>query len=89
MKGEDLQKAPKMFCENIKLAYTPEFFVMGLSSGTQAQIYSLTPAHAKRLQQYLTFELDKFQKEHGEIDTKWDPNVVSPVQTVNPPSEQS
>lgn len=89
MKGEDLQKAPKMFCENIKVGFTPEYFVMGLSSGSQAQIYSLTPAHTKRLYQYLKHELEKFEKEHGEIKAKWDPNIVSPVQKVNPPSEQS
>ena len=89
MKGDDLQKAPKLFCENIKIGYTPEYFVVGLSSGTQAQIYSLTPAHAKRLQQYLSFEIEKFEKEHGEITAKWDPNVVSPIQKVNTQDDHS
>jgi len=89
MKSEDLQKAPKMFCENIKLGFTPEYFVMGLSSGTQAQIYSVTPAHAKRLQQYLTHEIEKFEKEHGEITAEWNPNTVSPLQKSNPPTEGS
>jgi len=40
MKPEDLQKAPKLFCENIKVGFTPEYFIMGLSSGNQATIYS-------------------------------------------------
>lgn len=89
MNPDDLKKAPKLFCENIKLGYTPEYFVMGLSSGAQAQIYSLSPGHAKRLKEYLIHEIQRFEKEHGEINAKWDPNVVSPVQKVNPPTEQS
>lgn len=89
MKPEDLQKAPKLFCENIKLGFTPEFFIMGLSSGSQATIYSLTPAHAKRLQQYLDHEISRFEKENGKITAEWNPNVVSPVQKVNPPTEGS
>ena len=89
MKPEDLQKASKLFCENIKVGFTPEYFIMGLSSGAQAQIYSLTPGHAKRLKQYLEHEIERFEKENGEITAEWNPNVVSPVQKSNPPSEQS
>ncbi len=89
MKPEDLQKAPKLFCENIKIGYTPEYFVVGLSSGTQSSIYSLTPQHAKRLQQYLNHEISKFEKEHGDIKAEWNPNVVSPVQGVHLPDDKS
>lgn len=89
MKSEDLKKAPKLFAENIKIGFTPEYFVLGISSGAQAQIYSLSPAHAKRLQQYLTHELAEFEKSHGEITAEWNPNVVSPVQRSNPPSNGS
>ncbi len=89
MKAEDLQKAPKLFCENIKIGYSPEFFVMALSSGTQSSIFSLTPHHAKRLQQYLTHEIAQFEKTHGEINATWNPNIVSPVQTVNFPNDKS
>lgn len=89
MKPEDLQKAPKLFCENIKIGYTPEYFVVGLSSGTQSSIYSLTPQHAKRLQQYLNHEISKFEKEHGDIKAEWNPNVVSPVQGVYLPDDKS
>lgn len=89
MKPEDLKKAPKMFAENIKIGYSPEYFVMGISSGNQAQIYSLSPGHAKRLQQYLEHEIQEFEKQHGEITAKWNPNVVSPVQRQNPPTEGS
>ena len=85
MKPEDLQKAPKLFCENIKIGFTPEYFVIGLSSGTQSAIYSLTPHHAKRLQQYLSHEITQYEKKHSEIKADWNPNVVSPVQNINPP----
>jgi len=89
MKPDDLKKAPKLFCENIKIGHSPEYFVLGLSSGSQANIFSLTPAHTKRLLQYLTYEISEFEKEHGVINATWDPNVVSPVQRANPPSDKS
>lgn len=89
MKPEVLQKAPKLFCESIKLGFSPEFFVMGLSSGAQTSIFSLTPQHAKRLQQYLTHEISQFEKVHGDIKAEWNPNVVSPVQKRNQPDEKS
>lgn len=89
MQSEDLQKAPKLFCENIKIGFTPEFFAIGMSSGTQATIYSLTPGHTKRLLQYLAHEVAQYETTHGKIEAEWNPNIVSPVQKVNPPSEKS
>jgi hypothetical protein len=80
MKSEDLKKAPKVFCESINVAFTPEFFVMSLSSGDQSSIYSLTPQHMKRLQQYLTHQVAEYEKAHGEVKTQWTPNIVSPIQ---------
>ncbi len=89
MKKEDLKKAPKVFCESINVAFTPEYFVLAPASGNQATIYTLTPQHAKRLQQYLTHQINEFESKNGVIDAKWDPNIVSPVQRVNPPRELS
>lgn len=91
MKPEDLQKAPKLFCENIKVGFTPEYFVMGMSSGNQATIYSLTPGHLKRLAQYLQNQIKQYEEKHGHIDAEWDPNVPSPIQKElgNLPGEQS
>ena len=89
MKSEDLKKAPKLFCESINVAFTPEYFVMGLSSGTQGTIYTLTPQHLKRLHQYLSHQIGEYEKEHGEIKANWNPNIVSPVQRANPPTELS
>ncbi len=89
MKPEDLQKAPKLFCENIKLGFSPEFFIMGLSSGAQTSIFSLTPQHTKRLLQYLKHEIEAYEKANGEIKAEWNPNIVSPVQKLNQPDEKS
>ncbi len=89
MKSDDLKKAPKLFCESISVGFTPEYFVMGLSSGSQASIYSLTPQHLKRLREYLNHQIEQYEEEHGEIKAEWNPNVVSPVQRMNPPSELS
>jgi hypothetical protein len=89
MKSEELKKAPKLFCESINIGFTPEYFVMGLSSGTQAAIYSLTPQHAKRLQQYLSHQMELYEKENGKIVAEWNPNIVSPVQRANPPTDLS
>jgi hypothetical protein len=80
MKPEDVKKSPKVFCESIHVAFTPEFFVMSLNSGVQTGIYALTPQHAKRLQQYLTHQVNEYEKVHGEIKATWNPNIVSPLQ---------
>lgn len=80
MKSEDLKKAPKIFCESINVAFTTEYFIVSLSSGDQSAIYSLTPQHAKRLQQYLTHQVAEFEKAHGEVMAQWSPNIISPVQ---------
>jgi hypothetical protein len=62
---------------------------MGLTSGDQGSIYTLTPQHAKRLQQYLTHQISEFETKHGVIDAKWDPKIISPVQRANPPEENN
>ena len=89
MKPEDLKKAPKLFAENIKLGYSSEYFVLGITSGNQGQIFALSPGHAKRLHQYLGEELKNYEAKNGEITAQWNPNVVSPVQRSNPPSDKS
>jgi hypothetical protein len=89
MKIEDIQKAPKLFCEDITIASTQEFFVLGLRSGNQASIYSLTPQLTKRLLQHLAYRVTEYEKEHGVIKASWSPNVVSPIEKLNPPTELS
>lgn len=89
MKPEDIQNAPKLFCEDVTLASTKEFFVMGLRSGNQGTIYSLTPELTKRLSQHLAYRVAEYEKQFGTIDASWSPHVVSPVQKLNPPTELS
>ena len=89
MKQDDLKNAPKLFCESVSVAFTPEYFVMGLTSGNQGTIYSFTPQHIKRLQQYLAHQLKDYEDKHGEIKAEWNPHIVSPVQRMNPPTELS
>lgn len=89
MKTDDLKNAPKLFCESINVGFTPEYFVMALSSGNQGTIYSLTPQHVKRLHQYLTHQIEEYEKENGAITAEWNPNIVSPVQKVNQPTDLS
>lgn len=89
MKQEDLKNAPKLFCESVNIAFTQEYFVVGLTSGNQGSIYTLTPQHAKRLHQYLGHQMKEFEEKHGVVEAEWNPNVVSPVQRVNPPGELS
>ena len=89
MNPEDLQKAPKLLAENIRIGRSPEYFVIGISSGARAEAYSLTPQHAKRLLQYLEHEIKNFEEENGKITAEWNPNVVSPLQRTHPPTEGS
>ena len=39
MKPEDLQKAPKLLAENIRIGHSPEYFVIGISSGARSEAY--------------------------------------------------
>ena len=84
MKKEELKKAPKVFCESINVAFTPEYFVLGMASGAQTSIYSLTPQHTKRLQQYLEHQIKQYEEKNGAITAEWNPNIVSPVQVQKP-----
>ena len=76
----DLHNAPKQFCEQITIGFTEEFFVMALASGQSAAAYTLTPAHAKRLKQYLDKTVSDYEEKYGTINAEWNPNVKSPIQ---------
>ena len=77
----DLNKAPKQFCENISVAFSQEFFVMGMLAGEAGQIYALTPQHMKRLAQYLAHQIEDYEKQFEKIDAQWTPGIQSPIQT--------
>lgn len=79
----DLNKIPKIFCEDIKTASNQEAFVFWFLSGEEARAYALTPQHAKRLHQYLSHHLIEYEKKFGEIKAEWINGVPSPIQIAN------
>lgn len=89
LSADDFKNEPKEFCESVQLAYTPEYFALALTSGSAGVVYAITPQHAKRLAQYLSHQVGEYEKEHGAITATWNPNVVSPVQRGNPPTDKS
>lgn len=89
MEAEDIKTRAKLFAEAIRLGHTPEYFVMGISSGVDSEIYALTPQHMKRLHQYIEYELKLYEEKYGEIKAKWNPNVLSPLQRANKPQKGS
>jgi hypothetical protein len=76
----NLEKAPKQFCENITAAFSPEHFILSMQTGGNAIVYAITPQHAKRLAQYMSHQVLEYEKQNGEINAKWDPNIKSPIQ---------
>lgn len=77
----DINKVPKQFCENISVAFSQEFFVMGMLTGEHGIAYALSPQHMKRLSQYLTHQIGDYEKQFGEIKAQWSPGIQSPIQT--------
>ena len=77
----DLSKVPKQFCENITVAYSQEFFIMGMFTGEQGIAYALTPQHLKRLSQYLAHQVGDYEKKFEVIKAEWSPGIQSPIQT--------
>ena len=77
----DLSKVPKQFCENITVAFSQEFFIMGMFTGEHGIAYALTPQHLKRLSQYLAHQVGEYEKQFEVINAQWSPGIQSPIQT--------
>ena len=77
----DPNQAPKQFCDNISVSFTEEHFSMLLFSGTESKGFALSPAHMKRLAQYLTFQMAEFERRYGPVSAEWKPGIESPIQT--------
>ncbi len=77
----DFNKIPKQFCENISVGYSPENFVMALLVGETVAAYALTPAHTKRLAQYLEHQVKEYESKFGTIQAQWSPGIESPLQS--------
>ena len=78
---DNMQKIPKQFCENITVAFSQEFFVMGMLTGENGIMYALTPQHMKRLAQNLAYQISEYEKKFGTTEAEWKPGIQSPIQT--------
>lgn len=77
----NIEKAPKQFCDNVSVAFSQDFFALGMTSGEQGTAYALTPQHTKRLLQYLTYRVNEYEQKHGPINVEpWSPDIKSPLQ---------
>lgn len=85
----DLSKIPKQFCENITVAFSQEFFIVGMFTGETGIAYALTPQHLKRLSQYLAHQVGEYEKQFGVVNAEWSPGIQSPIQTKDLPDAQS
>ena len=81
MPNIDFNKVAKQFCENISVAFSQEFFVMGMITGENGIAYALSPQHMKRLAQYLGHQIAEYEKKFGTINAEWKPGIESPIQT--------
>lgn len=77
----DLLKAPKQFIDSVMGGFTDEHFIMAMLSGENAHIYAVTPKHAKRIAQWMTYQVAEYEKKHGRIETEWTPGMKSPIQS--------
>lgn len=77
--------SPKQFCEDSLMAIhsgeAGSMFLMTLRSGMNAPIFALTPEHAKRLSQYMTYMVQEFEKKVRKIEGEdWAPGLKSFLQ---------
>lgn len=63
------------------VAFSQEFFVMGMLTGETGATYALTPQHMKRLAQNLAHNVADYEKQFGEVHAEWQPGIQSPIQT--------
>ena len=79
----DISKAPKQFLDNVTGGFSEEFFVLAMLSGENAIAYALTPQHAKRLSQWLAYQISEYEKKHHAIEAQWIPGTKSPIQSTD------
>ena len=54
---------------------------MAMITGETGIAYALSPQHMKRLSQYLTHQIEEYEKNFSEIQAEWKPGIRSPIQT--------
>ena len=79
----DIAKAPKQFLDNVTGGFSEEFFVLAMLSGEHATAYALSPQHAKRLSQWLAYQVEDYEKKHKKIEAQWIPGTKSPIQSTD------
>ncbi len=76
--------APKIFCQDTGVGFmggVGNSVLLALLSGGNAQVFALTPEHAKRFSQMLAYNLENYEKTNGQIVVEdWIPDKKSPIQ---------
>jgi len=76
----DWNKLPKQFCDRTACAFADESFFVVMMAGTSGTAYAMNPKHAKAFLKSLQHNIDKYEKQFGEIESDWQPGVKSPIQ---------
>ena len=76
-------KLPKVLWENSRVAYSDNFVLVAIKNGAGIGVQMLTPEHMKQITQMFQFNLDEYEKTHGEIKSNWSPGTPSPIQVSN------
>ena len=71
---------PKQFCDSVNGGFTKESFVMIVSVGNNSMPYAFSLEHAKRFSQWLSHQVEQFEKNVRKINAEWNPNIKSPIQ---------
>ncbi len=79
----DITKAPKQFLDNVTGGFTEEAFALAMLSGEHAVVYALTPQHTKRFSQWLSYQIEQYEKTNGKIVAEWVPGMKSPIQSTD------
>ena len=78
------RNVPKVYCDNANMAVvsgTGNVFLLALLSGSNAQAFTFTPEHMKRVSQLINYNLQKYEQQNGSIKVdEWTPETKSPIQ---------
>ena|SRR3989338_5866552 len=75
----NMNELPKKFVDGAIGAYGREFFSFALTSGNTLDSYSSTPRIMKSIAQWMTRQIENYEKQFGVIDMT-PPKVLSPLQ---------
>lgn len=78
-KKVNMNNLPKKLCDGAIGSYGKEIFAFALTTGTAVDAYGATPQTMKSIAQWMTKQVEQYEKQFGEIDMKPSP-VHSPIQ---------